>query len=297
MAARADNDIKADIISELEDVEYLDTGVSLLDAFVVESVIVASGRADILLVFDDEVTVEERDGVVASIREVLEDIDGLFLPVIEGANRSALAEEEPNLLHPRPGSTADATDLLASLPPGAIPTEALEEPRPKLSAPSEAGELTLGGLISIAAEGVPVEEIEAPGFDFVAEAPAAVASSGMTVYSGGGCGAGTTSVVFDEPAAAPKPAAVPVAALTPKVVSLGVGKSAPRADPQPSSAQRGASVSEGQITIDLERYTELVRAEQTLEMLPTLEDVVELEREVATLRERLRLLDRLLERG
>ena len=284
MATRADNDIKADVISELEDLEYLDTGISLLDAFVVEQVRVSAGRCDILLAFDDVLTADAREGVLGRVREGLADIEGLILLVTEQTTRSELVKSEPNLLHPRPGSAVEEAELLAQLPFGVVP---VEEGLP--ASGGLGGSLSLSALLSQAAEGVPPEELETPGFAI----PTAPGPAGIKVYSGGGCGAGTLA---EEPAPAPvRPVPAP-----PVTVRRESPPSVPPPEPSPISALASPPppypepIPYGMVTLSLERYSALILAEQASRMLPKLEDVMRLERENAELRARLAMLERMI---
>ncbi|MBH25936.1 MAG: hypothetical protein CMH57_16130 [Myxococcales bacterium] len=207
--ARDDNEIKGEIIGELEDIDDPSTGKSLLDALMVERVEVQGGHVTIDLVFADDCTREERWGVENEVQDAIEDIEGIEDIDIFAHTRSAAPDAAP----------------------------APDEP--------EAPE-------------APVEEAPAAQ-PLTGEADAAAASeagANLSVYSGGGCGAGTVAA----PPVRVKPAPARPA---PRAVT---------APPEPVSAPAPLEVGGQRVTLSLAEYTRLVQAERDAQLRPSLEE-------------------------
>ncbi|MEL6181494.1 MAG: iron-sulfur cluster assembly protein, partial [Myxococcota bacterium] len=151
--ARDDNEIKGEIIGEIEEIEDPATGKSLLDALMVERVEVDKGHVTIDLVFDDDRPRQERWDIENEVQDAIEDIEGIEDIDIFAHTRSAVEA---------------ASDTSSS------PTE----PEPE-SAPD-----------AFAADAVE-EDGERDG------------ESRVSVYSGGGCSAGTVASPSVTVAAAP----------------------------------------------------------------------------------------------
>ena len=150
---RLDTDIKADIIAELEEVEDPRHSSNLLDALMVEGVIVRDGAAQVTLVFEDDRPQAQRDTIEAQIRAVTADIDGLVSLHFDNLSTTELRRMDPLAWVPGQASAPAATEVAAPA----------------------AGLLTLGTLMARAEE----------------EAPAEDDGEGLNLYAGGGCAAGT----------------------------------------------------------------------------------------------------------
>jgi hypothetical protein len=175
--ARQDMDIKADIIAELEEIRAPHTDASVLDAFMVESVTVQKGRAEITLVFPDDRLEQDREPLNHAIEDRMEDIDGVEALTFLNLSRAQMRARDP----------------LASF--GELPAA------PALAPPAPAGAdvLTLDDLLA----NLPDED--PPAFE-----PTPTPAS-IPLYSGGGCAAGTAEVALaiERPTPAPPAPAKP----------------------------------------------------------------------------------------
>ena len=152
---RADGDIKADVIVELQEVHAPGLEDNILDALMVEDVQVSNGLARVTLVLSDNFEDDQREAVESQVHDVTADIAGLIAVELQTLTPAELR----------------AADPLAWVPgqPTAAPAAGTEE--------GQIQSLTLGQLMAN-----------------VTAAPASVpAPSSVNLYAGGGCAAGTTA--------------------------------------------------------------------------------------------------------
>lgn len=218
---RLDTDIKADIIGELEEVHDSRHGQNLLDALMVEAVAVRDGDAQITLVFEDDRTEAERQSIEAQIRELTADVDGLKSLHFDNMTATQLRRMDPLAFVPGQRSQ-DA------------PTVAPEAPDASVGAPG--GVLTLGALMANVEEPAPEEEPD----------------SGLNLYAGGGCAAGTAPAAT---ASQPSRTSPPARATAP--------------------AQRTAVLADGMVTLTAEEFANLVAENRVLrERIRTLSNIL-----------------------
>ncbi len=227
--ARQDMDIKADLITELEDIRASHVDLNLLDALMVELVMVKKGKVELTLVFPDERLEQDRASLSETIEDHLEDIEGVESIAFINLSRTQLRKMDPLAWfgdesdHPRAArSSADLTPTVWA---------------------GQGAVLTLDALLSGTTGAVEAED----------------ASEGITLYSGGGCGAGTAPET-----AAPAPKAQ--ATLTPAAVLAEL------APVEPAAPVAAARIHGHEVTLDLQRYQALLMAEQELLMRPGFEE-------------------------
>lgn len=242
--ARQDMDIKGDVIGELEDIIDPRLGVNLLDALLVDELTVNKGQVRLLMTFDAERPETERDSLKAQIQDILFDVEG-----VEGVAFETMERAEA------PFITRDQ-----------LSTPAAPAPPKPASAPTPQGEqfLTLGSLLGA----VDPEE--------VASQPDAPADEGLTLYSGGGCAAGTVpDFALNLPKARTAPAPEPPRSPTPATQASSPAPATPAPQPPRPAAPPVASASGNTVTVELEVWNELLAQRRALEVrLETMEERV-----------------------
>ena len=193
--ARADIEIKGEIIAELEDIDDPRSGKSLLDALLVEQVEVLDGGVTITLMFDTTRSKEDRWALEESIYDALEELEGI---------------EDLNIL--------------------SMMTTSTDSSSPDVAAPATVEPATVGP------ETVGPETVEPDD-----------ANGGISVYSGGGCSAGTQSVIASDEA-----------------VSLTVPTAGADVKETPSPTVASVSAVDGAqaVTLSLSEYTMLIQSQR-----------------------------------
>jgi hypothetical protein len=137
---RQDSEIKSDVISELEDIDFGGSDESILDQLMVEEVNVDSGVVSVALVFADASTEAERNGLVAVVKDVCGDLEGVVTVAVKSLTVSQLGAGAGRVQNgvPKPKSNGNAGGVLtmATLLGGLA-----EEPEPE----SESQNLYTGG--------------------------------------------------------------------------------------------------------------------------------------------------------